>query len=406
MGDPRDSDAKFRGRDPWNLAEIRSFGRAPHEIAGELQSRALAAIEAMPGASDAIRQGATQIIETQDDKYGTLARHALITSSPAYLRAWQKCSRGEQYLLDQDEARAIETAKAHSRAMSLTDSAGGYAVPFQLDPTVIVTSSGTYSDIRSLARVVVATGDTWHGVTSANVSWSFDAEASEVSDDSPTFGQPAISNYMARGFVPISIEAMADVANVTQTVGELLAGGKMDLEGTKFITGSGTGEPTGIITALVAAGSPTVVNSLTTDTFALADVYALQGALAARYRPNASWLANNLVYNKTRQFDTAGGNGLWAQLGDGRPPVLLGRKVAEAEAMDGVINSSAENYALIFGDFGQGFVITDRLGMQVEFVQTFFGANRRPSGQRGFFAYYRTGSGVTNPDAFRLLDVT
>lgn len=85
--------------------------------------------------------------------------------------------------------------------------------------------------------------------------------------------------------------------------------------------------------------------------------------------------------------------------------MLLGRQVAEAEAMDGVINASAENYALIFGDFGQ-FVLTDRLGMQVEFVQTLFGPNRRPSGQRGFFAYYRTGSGVTNPDAFRMLDVT
>ena len=41
----------------------------------------------------------------------------------------------------------------------------------------------------------------------------------------------------------------------------------------------------------------------------LADVYTLQGSLPARYRSNASWLANNLIYNKVRQFDTAGGAG-------------------------------------------------------------------------------------------------
>ena len=42
---------------------------------------------------------------------------------------------------------------------------------------------------------------------------------------------------MARGFIPISIEAMADEQNVAQEVGRLLANGKLDLEGLKFIKG-------------------------------------------------------------------------------------------------------------------------------------------------------------------------
>lgn len=403
LGEPRSAETRRRHRDPWNL-EIRTFGR-PHEAAAEYRARALDAIEAMPGASDSVRKAATGIIERFDDRSGRISQHCLVTSSPAYMRAWSKLARGEGHLLAPEEVVAVEQSRALARAMSLTDVAGGYLAPFQIDPVVITTSAGVYSDIRSLARVVVATSDTWHGVSAANVSWSFDAEGDEVSDDSPSFAQPSIPNYMARGFIPISIEALADEQNVTATVGELLAGGKNDLEGTKFITGSGTGEPTGIITALVASDPSVIVNSGTPDTFALADIYALHGALPARHRANASWLANNLIYNRTRQFDTAGGAGLWAHLGDGRPGRLLDRNVAEAEAMDGTITANAENYALVFGDFRQ-FVLTDRLGFVVEMIPHLFGANRRPTGQRGWFAFYRTGSGVTNTDAFRLLDVT
>jgi HK97 family phage major capsid protein len=405
VGEPRSAeDPGRRFKNPWDLSQLRTFG-APHEVAAELRGRALSAIEKMPGASDAVRKGATHIIERFDDRNGRLAQFCLVTSSPAYTRAWSKLATGQGNLLSPEEIAAVDQSRQLARAMSLTDTAGGFLAPFQIDPTVISSSAGVYSDIRSLARVVVATSDVWHGVSAANVSWSFDAEGAEVSDDSPDFAGPEIPNYTARGFVPISIEALADEQNVTQAVGELFMGGKQDLEGTKFILGSGIGEPTGLITALVASSPSVIVNSQTTDTFALADVYRLQGALPARWRQRASWLANNLFYNMTRQFDTAGGNGLWAQLGDGRPPVLLGRQVAEAEAMDGTINASAENYAMVFGDFGQ-YTITDRLGFTVELIPHLFGANRRPTGQRGWFAWYRTGADVLVDGAFRLLNVT
>lgn len=399
-----DSIEDCRFRNPWDLSEVRMWGREPEQVSNEYRSRALSAIAKMPGASDAIRKAATDIIEKFDSKDSRLARHCLVTSSPAYLRAWSKLATGNQFSLTQDEQRAIASVQQY-RAMSLTDNAGGYLVPFQLDPTVIVTSDGVRNDIRQVARQVVATGDVWHGVSSANVSWSFDSEAAEVSDDSTTFGQPSIPNYMARGFVPISIEASMDEQNVAQEVGRLLAGGKQDLEATKLITGTGSNEPTGIVTALT--GTSSVVNALADDTFAIADVRNLQGQLPARYRPNASWLANNLIYNLVRGFDTYGGGSFWGdQIGD-RPPTLMNRSVYEAEAMDGTITTSGSvhNYAMIFGDFSN-FVITDRLGMAVEFIPTLFStSNNRPSGQRGWFAYYRVGSDSVSDGAFRMLDV-
>ena len=86
--------------------------------------------------------------------------------------------------------------------------------------------------------VVLATGDVWNGVAAGAVSWSYDAEAAEVSDDAPAFTQPSIPIYKAAGFVPISYEAFADAANITQEVGRLLAFGKDTLEASTFAVGS------------------------------------------------------------------------------------------------------------------------------------------------------------------------
>ena len=399
-----DSIEDHRFRNPWDLSEIRTYGREPSDVADELRSRALSACEKMKGASDDIRQAGTRIIEQFDTSDSKIARHCLITSSPAYLRAWSKAACNRQHTMTLEEQRAMNQAEQF-RAMSLTDSAGGFLVPFQLDPTVIVTSAGSRNDIRQAAREVVGTGDSWNGVSASAVQWSWDAEASEVSDDTPTFAQPNIPVYKAAGFVPISIEAMQDEANVAQEVGKLLAAGREDLEAVAFISGTGTGQPTGIVTALTATASE--INAATDDVFALADVYTLQGSLPARYRSNASWLANNLIYNKVRQFDTAGGAGLWTTVGGDRPERLLGRPVLEAEAMDGTFGGAgaSSSFVAIFGDFSN-FVIVDRLGLTVEFIpHLFHTANNRPSGSRGWYAYYRVGSDSVNDAAFRMLDV-
>jgi HK97 family phage major capsid protein len=292
-------------------------------------------------------------------------------------------------MISQDEQRALE------RAMSLTDSAGGYLVPFQLDPTVIITANGSLNQIRRVARQVVATGDVWNGVSAGSISWSFAAEGTEAGDNSPTFAQPTIPLYKAQGFVPISIEALQDEANVTTEVARLLAFGREELEAAKFISGTGTGEPTGIVTALTGTASELT----SAGAFALSSVYNLDNALPARYRSNASWLGHRAIYNAIRGFDQNGGAGLWVQLQGDIPPQMIGRSVYEAEAMNSGVATGQRN--LIYGDFSN-YVVADRVGMTVEFIPHLVGTNRRPTGQRGWYAYYRVGADSVNDGAFRL----
>lgn len=396
-----DSVEDRRFRNPWDLSEIRTFGRDKGSVTQELRARALCAVERMQGTHDGVRQAATHIIEAFDDGDGRIARMCLATSSPEYLRAWSKVAAGRGHMLTAEEQGAL------TRAMSLTDSAGGYLVPFQLDPTLIITSDGSRNQIRSVARQVVATGDIWNGVSTGAVSWSWDAEAAEVSDDTTTFGQPTVPVHTARGFVPISIEALEDASNVTAEVARLLAFGKDVLEAEAFTTGSGSGQPTGIITALAASSPSVLVTPTTAETFAAADVYKVDSALPARYRSNASWLANRAVYNLIRQFDTGGGSQMWERIGADVPSMLIGRPALESESMDGAFNpaATANNYLLAYGDF-QNYVIADRIGMTVEFIpHLLHTSNNRPSGQRGWFAWYRAGADSVNDGAFRLLNI-
>ncbi|MFE6305030.1 phage major capsid protein [Nocardiopsis sp. NPDC057823] len=393
-----DSVEDRRFRDPWDLSEIRTFGRSREELASELHARALSAVERMSGTNDRIRSSATDILERWDDTDANIAKLCLATSSPVYLRAWSKMATNRQHMITPDEQRALE------RAMSLTDNAGGYLVPFQLDPTIIITSDGSLNQIRRAARQVVATGDVWHGVSAGEVTWRWAGEGTEAGDNSPTLAQPTVPVHKADGFVPISIEAMQDAANVTTEVGRLLAAGKDTLEAAAFITGSGSGQPTGIVTALT--GTSSVVASETTDVFADEDVYAMDDSLAARYRESASWLGNRRIYNLVRQFDTAGGAQMWERIGNGMPGELLGRPALEAEAMDGTINATQDNYVLAYGDLSN-YVIADRIGMSVEFIpHLFHTGNNRPSGQRGWYAYYRVGADSVNDAGMRLLNVT
>jgi HK97 family phage major capsid protein len=392
FGEPGSVEDAKRFSNPWNVDEMRRIG-TKSEIAGEYRARAFSAIEQMRGTNDKRREAMTQIIERHDTEDGKLSKQLLDTSSPDYMRAFNKLARGKGHALSPSE----------QRAMSLTDTSGGYLVPFQLDPTVIITSDGTYNEIRKIARRVVATGDRWNGVSSGAVTWGVRTEASEEGDDSTTFAQPFIDIHSVSGFVPISFEALQDEQNVAQEVGRLLSFGKEDYEATAFATGSGTG-PQGIVTALVASSPSVVVSAVTNNAFVAEDVYALDEDLPARYRFRASWLAHRAVYNDIRQFDTSGGGALWERLGADVPPLLLGKRAYESEAMDGAL-ATADDYALIFGDF-DNYVIADRIGTTVEFIPHLFHAdNNRPSGQRGWFAYYRVGADSVNDGAFRLLKV-
>lgn len=390
--------AHDRTGDPFDLSEVRTFGRPPAELGRELRDRALQAIERSDFVDDSHRDNVERLLRRKDTVDGALAQHILATGSDAYRSAWSKLMTGNAISLDDAERRALQA----ERAMSLTAANGGLAVPFVLDPTIILTSAGTINPLRQISTVKTIVAKTWNGVSSGGVTASYVAEATEANDDSPTLSQPAVSAHRAQSFVPASIEVEEDLAGLAADLVELFRDAKDTLEANKFTVGTGVDQPKGVVTA-VAAVPGSVVPTTTADTFVVGDVYKLLAALPARHRMRAAWLAQLAIQNMIRQFDTSGGSSLWAQLSVEAPAQLLGKPIHEVQDMDGVINAAASNPILLLGDFSK-FLIVDRVGMSVEYIPHLFGPNRRPTGQRGWYCYWRSGSDVLDANAFRLLD--
>jgi HK97 family phage major capsid protein len=114
-------------------------------------------------------------------------------------------------------------------------------------------------------------------------------------------------------------------------------------------------------------------------------------------------MANLSILNQGRQL--IAGTGLTTPLitdGSGLPQ-MLGWPVYENSVMDGTIAAGTTNdYVLLSGDFSQ-FVIVDRIGLVVQYIPAVFSTtNNRPTGEVGWYGYFRGGSDVLVADAFRL----
>lgn len=337
-----------------------------------------------------------------------VARWTEAAGSPDYLRAFSRLiSDPEKGHLEWtgpegDAFRAVKAVQAE-RAMSTTDSAGGFLIPFQLDPGIILSSGGSTNPLRQMARVVQCTGDVWNGISSDGVDAHWYAEAAEVSDDTPTLEQPSIPVHRGSAFVPFSIEIEGDGSGFVTEIGRLLADSVEQLTAAAYVIGSGNGEPTGFVTALI--GTQSVVAGDGSEVIAASDPYKLQNLLPPRFQARSAWAAALPTINTFRQFETTAGALKFPAL-QNVPPTLLGRSVFEVSNMDAAFNTAATeaNYILALGDWSQ-MVIADRVGTTVELVSHLFGQNRRPTGQRGFFAWFRTGSDVLVNNAFRILNV-
>lgn len=389
--------------DPYDLSEVRMSAVSEEDFNRRLQENALRAIDKAKfpkprqtyrGAEPA--QVATELFDSID-RPDRLAKRMLLTGSPAYERAFGKLlAHGNDSFCDNEERQALIRAQALS-----TDSAGGYAVPFQLDPTVILTNAGTVNPIREVARVEQITGKQWQGVTSAGVTVQRGTEGSTAADDSFTLGQQTLSTNRVSGFVPFNIEVDLAWGALRSEITRLLVDAKAREEDS-FITGDGTGSnPQGVVGYLTGQSYVTTAG---VGTFATADVYSLQAALPVRWEANASWMAHKAIYHKLRQFDTAGGNALWARIGDGQPPRLLDYPDYRASAMSSTVATG--NIIMAYGDFSQ-YLIVDRIGMNVELVPMLFDpANaNRPTGQRGVYAIWMNNGKRLVDSAFQFLKV-
>jgi hypothetical protein len=174
------------------------------------------------------------------------------------------------------------------------------------------------------------------------------------------------------------------------------------------IGGNGNKKPTGFL-----AGPTPVATADATRAFGTLQFFASGEAAAlpsnpdvfidmvygvrARYRNNARWLTSKLVMAAMRKYKDSTGQYLWQPaLTAGQPATFVNYGITEAEDMPAV---AANSFPLAFGDFREGYLIADRVGMRM---------TRDEITQPGFVKFYlrkRVGGILRNTQAIKLLKI-
>lgn len=342
--------------------------------------------------------GSLEKLVKRHQRDASWAKNILGRLRPEYLDAFEKVTVGMNPAFLEDVERAAIAVG--------TNTAGGYLVPTHLDPTLILTNSGVSNAIRGISRQVTLTGgaNKWNGVTTAGATASWDAELTEVSDDTPAVAPAQIPVYSAKALIMASIESFEDITGLAGDVQMMLADAQNRLEAAAHATGSGSGQPTGIFTAL-AGGSSVVASAHDAAGTTLADIQKLRRTLPVRWRGNASWLMNPTFMGYIQALGTALSASYSTDITQDFTSRLIGRPVVESDEAPSTEQTTTIDHVMVFGDFSN-FVIVDKPGStSIEFIPHLFNtSNNLPDGRRGWYMHFRNGSDSVNDLAFRMLD--
>jgi HK97 family phage major capsid protein/HK97 family phage prohead protease len=345
-----------------------------------------------------------------NDPKGEMAERVKFTSSPAYLRAFDKFvkSGGGPLFLTPEEQRGTALAVG-------VDATGGFTVPFAFDPTVIAIGSwsGAVNPYRRACRVVTISGtDTWNALTATAVTATRTTEAAAAVEQGPTFAQPQYIVKRVQGQITASFEMFQDRADLASEMAVLIQEAKDNEEEASWAIGNGSGTASiGVGPVTGTSGAYTAVTTATSVTLVAADLDAAEAALPVRHRFGAQWFMNRLNIRKIQSLETAGGKlfngGNYQSVGipeldrGGNTGLrLLGYPVNESPSLP-TAGTALITIATLANP--QSYVIVDRVGMSVQFIPFIMNSSSLATGQQALFFMYRNHAAPINVDAGRVL---
>lgn len=334
--------------------------------------------------------------------HDSFAHRMLIVANPAYDAAFGRWVMGRESNADIGMIRM---------AVSNTGLGSETPVPVTIDPTVLYTGDGARSPLRLLSQVVTITGLKWRGLGSDGVTLAYGTETVAIDPATPTFAAPDVTVVKASGEIQFTVDVDEDWPSLRGELQRMFNQAKFRLEADKFLNGTGANEPTGLIFALDDDGS-SVIDTATANTLALSDVIKVNDELPATFDYNATWLAHKAFYSNVAALAAAEGRiDVWVPLTGGFNQQtgltgynLLNSPAATASEVSKLFTTGSEEVAVI-GDFNQGFVIIDRVGLNVELDLHPRDANAKWTGNRGLVCWFRNNTALRTPNAFRLLRI-
>lgn len=320
-----------------------------------------------------------------------------------------------------DECLTLESRAYAGMGDATSGTDGYYLVPIgfqrELEKKLI-----SFGGMRRNCRVLnTSTGNvlnwpTWDDTVNVG-NWV--AESAGVSQANPNTGNVQFNAYLASSKqVLLSVQLLQDSAfDVEAELSEAFAIRLARVTNLGYTSGSGSGQPNGILTAIEADGSPLVVtavgasnndgggsedgsNSIGTD-----DLANLIAELDPMYRQGAKFMAHWSVFDYLRKLKDKYGRPLWeVSIAQGVPDRIYGYEYdwnADMQVWTQGASESgamASKYTMLFGRFDK-YIVREIGGItMVRYNELYM-----PNHQVGFQAFLRTDGQRIQQAAFALL---
>ncbi len=288
------------------------------------------------------------------------------------------------------------------------DADGGYAVPEELDRSIIELLKDS-SPMRQVCNQITVGSPDYRRLVSlggAGSGWVGETDPRPATG-TPTLGQ--ISAFMGEIYAnPQATQTSLDdiFFDAEGWLNSEVSREFSEKEGNAFTLGNGINKPKGYLAyELVTDGDKTrafgklqKLISGTAGGFNGDKLIDLIHSLKAGYRANARFMMTNLTVAYVRKLKDSEGNYLWRPgLELGQPSTLLSYGITENEDMPDV---AADANAISFGDFKRGYTIVDRIGTRVL---------RDPYTNKPFVGFYttkRVGGMLVDSQAIKVLTLS
>ncbi len=277
-----------------------------------------------------------------------------------------------------------------------TDSEGGYLVPDEYERT-LVQGLEEENVLRSLCTVIqTSSGDRKIPLVASHGTASWVDEEGTIPDSDDTFGQITIGAHKVATMIKVSDELLQDsVFNIESYIAAEFARRIGAAEEEAFITGNGTGKPTGLLHATNGAGIGVTTNG---NTPTADEIFDLIHSIKSVYRKKAVFLLNDSTLKALRKLKDGQGQYLWQPgLKEGQPDTLLNYRLVTSPFMPEI---DSGNKVILFGDF-KSYWIADRQGRSFQRLNELYAA----TGQVGFRATQRVDGRLVLAEAMKCLAV-
>lgn len=288
-----------------------------------------------------------------------------------------------------------------------TDEDGGYAVPEELDRSILTLLQDEVV-MRQESSVITVGGSNYKKLVNVGGTasgWVGETDPRPATDASKL---KLIEPFMGEIYGnPQATQKMLDDVffNAEAWINSELATEFSEQEEIAFTIGDGTKKPKGFLAYASslesdkdrAFGTLQHIQSGSAAAVTADSIIQLVYTLRKTHRNGAKFMMNNNSLFKIRMLKDTEGNYLWRPgLELGQPSTLLGYGIAENEQMPDI---AADAKAIAFGNFKRGYIIVDRIGTRVL---------RDPYTNKpyvGFYTTKRTGGMLADSQAIKLLKI-